>query len=1326
MVDHTQQIMWTALPNGVGRKGHQVSVVVSPRLGLTGAAASQLNKYPDWLDWPSVLRGAKFSVQYGRRRVSAELVSEPNSEIWQAIFQPDLIVENHAYQSLADKILISYSAKQMEMRLFDLVNAVGESWPEPPLPNIVAAALEDFARAPSGPDLLKTLSGKDGKSWLGEIAKSGVADLARFHGYHAPFDLLDGPKPEDVDLLVKGIDFHKMVALVGQHTALMRACGLVLDLRLSEELPTGDDNLSVSVSWQSASGTNTKKDIFPRLACTLEKKRFEARPRSAPYTGRRLNLQRPEFRPVQVDLDGGIIKMTGTGVSLSNRFNTDGKTEKDMVPVGVPTLRTGGIMVAQEGRAEDLSKRLVRSDKANAAAEVGRTVSLFAEDVTKGLRIDVHDGKQWQSLCRTDVTYSVEGLAGFLRDNDVEGIVQLGLTEAPPGSAPELANAMKMSEGLFQWDGWSLSAERPGVPIDNEDHVSPDMTMGMLPAIADTRAHKGSLPRLRFGASYRIRARLVDIAHNSEPWSAKDAAGATKPITFRRFEPVAPPTASLVRTGATVERPGWGSSLLRMVVRSGDVGQPGVNDTHERRLMFPARSSVEMAERHGMLDDANGRPRADLYGMLSARDEDLAQLTHGDHTYPMANAGTDTAPWLPDPMAHELAIQMTSATQRTIPGAGTRREPNDLRMSIPAIDPWPDFRPLTLHLTKNVNDALPFVADRNVDFPLFDRAVHDETSNTLSVTLPRGETLLLNLSQAFGGKGDPADLWAIADWLKQQMNFDKYDALKNVINRGDHWAFTPALKIEMIHATQRPVVQPAPVFELVDRAKGQVDAGLTLNSPCHAESTADLVLDGRWISPVDAGPGSASPKADWESGRAFSEVLLPTHTPDGTFRMSGRHLFNDTRYRRVRYTLGGASRFAEYFPPSIQNDREKISSKSEDVIVHIPNAAAPPAPVVERTIPVFDWLRDTVGTRQASYRRAGLRVYLQRPWFETGFGEMLGVVLAPASLTGNPNASSAALERVGGQVTRWAADPIWKPDGAPGKLTSFFPGMEAFSARARANDGPDERWPEIFPESERDLSGGQPMFQDLSLPDENETSTATVDAAGHPVSWDEDEELYYADVMMDTDGVYQPFVSMAVSRLHPISVDGCHLSAAVRLEALQVLPERLAVARKVSTGWNILLYGYGHGVAQGEGGNDRPAASVVRVEVQRATAVQPGELDWETIDDTSLADAPHVTEINPNSSHVLPASMTAQSLFRNMHGELYDAYGQFATDRPPRLMFKRMKAPGAGGGSAGDRQWRIRVTEWERHDGDSGPGTTPGKFPASTERLVFAETFRIV
>lgn len=1329
MVDVRQQVMWTALPKEIGRKGPVVSVVVSPRLFVDGAGAAALKSFPAWLDWPKVLSNAGFTVQFGRQRVRASLASKVDPEMWRAVFRDDLLVFNHRYQDLSKRRLISYSIRDMERRLIDAYVKFAGAGTVLPEGGPLLGHLRDFNTAPSGPDLLKTLANEGGENFLKELRSAGVEDLGRFHGYHAPVSEEPGPPPNQNDLgvLIKGIDFHKMVALLGQYKMLMRGCGLIFDLALAKPLEDGSGNLSVSVAWKDPGGTKTGKDIFPLLSVQLKGKRFEALPKTQPIVGRRLDLSDKRYHPVQVDVDGGIIKVTGTAETLANRqgrINAEGETARPLPATGLPTLRTAGILLAEEARGKALGDRLAKSTKLNTVAENGKPVTLFAEDVVRGYHIDIGVGKEWYSLCRTDIRYSFERTGKALIDKDVEGIVQLGGTEAAPGAPPEMRNFMKLSEGLFQWDGWSLAAARPGLAIDTNEAPRADQSGGMLPVSADQRAHPGSLPTLRFGTTYMIRARLADLAHNAEPYLARDGAASSRPVTFRRFEPLAPPAPSLVRHGGAVDAPEAGASLLRMVIRSGDAeaGQP--TSDQDWRMMFPPRSSLEMAERHGVLDDANGRPQVSMYETLAIRDNDLEELTAGPESerrkYPVTDAGAAIAPWLPDPMADRTRVSLDPSVPRYEDGSRTEQMRTRERRDIEASQPWPNYRPFMLRLHEGQGDPLGFVAHQGVPFSLSTRVAFDADSHMLSIALPKGETLRATVSQVLEGKSDPADLWGVAAWLRDRMKPDAYEKLTHAINGGEHWAFTPSLQIEMIHAVQRPLVQPAPVFAPVARLRGETDAGIEATSPCHAESTEEVTLDGAWIEINDDGR-SASLDVGWRSSRALRKTLVPTETPLGQITLSGRHAFSDTCYRRVSYTLTGTSRFAEFFPPAIRGDRDAITSASEDVVVHVPNASPPPPPKIVRTAPVFDWLRDVSGNYKASWRRSGLRVYLERPWFDTGFGEMLAAILP------RPNLGNAAMEQVARHVSMWGGDPIWRSHGSAGRVASTAPPMSAFPSRALPSDGPDERWPDLVPEPERDLSGGNPDFTNLSLPDENGAVVAQVDAAGHPVSWDAEAKQFYADLMMDTGRAYQPFVSLSVARLHPISVPGCHLSPPIRLEPLQVLPERLVLARKNSSGWAIHLYGHPHGVRadQSGAGVDHPKGSLVRVEVQRATRSNPDDLDWETIEDTALADAPDVQEVNPDAPPILPASYRANALFNGMQGLLYDAADRFTLERPKRLYYKRMRTPGAGGGDPGSHSWRIRVTEWERHARDGSIGNL-STIPHANERLIFAETFQII
>jgi len=182
----------------------------------------------------------------------------------------------------------------------------------------------------------------------------------------------------------------------------------------------------------------------------------------------------------------------------------------------------------------------------------------------------------------------------------------------------------------------------------------------------------------------------------------------------------------------------------------------------------------------------------------------------------------------------------------------------------------------------------------------------------------------------------------------------------------------------------------------------------------------------------------------------------------------------------------------------------------------------------------------------------------------------------------------------------------------------------------------------------------------------------------------------------------------------------------MRIEALQLLPERLALVRKTGTGWGVYVFGHPHGYIDGDGeaGDDRPLSSIFRAEVQRSARSDPDEIDWETIEDGTVATEPHHAIRNPGSALRLPLSYTAGYLFPGQQGKLADGVHRFVETRPLRLYYRKFRAPGAGGGNRGADRWRIRVTEWERHATDHAE-PAPGQIPRSNERLIFAETFAI-
>src|ERR1019366_6136474 len=137
-------------------------------------------------------------------------------------------------------------------------------------------------------------------------------------------------------------------------------------------------------------------------------------------------------------------------------------------------------------------------------------------------------------------------------------------------------------------------------------------------------AMPGSLPELRFGRQYRVRARAVDLAGNSVPLKAAippelAAPAEGTPLPYLRFEPAPHPIVVLLAN------PQPGGSLDRMVIRSfnssQDVDTQPVGDIDQRHIA-PPKAAERMVEQHGMLDDANGKLRGDAatYNLITSRD----------------------------------------------------------------------------------------------------------------------------------------------------------------------------------------------------------------------------------------------------------------------------------------------------------------------------------------------------------------------------------------------------------------------------------------------------------------------------------------------------------------------------------------------------------------------------------------------------------------------------------------------------------------------------------------------------------------------------------
>jgi hypothetical protein len=227
----------------------------------------------------------------------------------------------------------------------------------------------------------------------------------------------------------------------------------------------------------------------------------------------------------------------------------------------------------------------------------------------------------------------------------------------------------------------------------------------------------------------------------------------------------------------------------------------------------------------------------------------------------------------------------------------------------------------------------------------------------------------------------------------------------------------------------------------------------------------------------------------------------------------------------VRYRAVSTSRFRQHFDAAAA-----VTRTSEDVTVSVPSSARPPAPDPYYVVSTFGWQRSPDPALTSSIRRGGgLRVYLNPPWWASGEGELLGVVLWPAGVAMPPDNPTRG--RMGAFVTGWGIDPVW-PDGSVG-----------------ANPVPSD-----FLESVASDSG-------VSLPELAAVGGPSgVDVVGHALSYDADRQLWYSDVVVQASGGYFPFIRLALVRWQPESIPSAALSRVVLADVMQLTPDRSVLA----------------------------------------------------------------------------------------------------------------------------------------------------------------------
>ncbi len=1038
------------------------------------------------------------------------------------------------------------------------------------------------------------------------------------------------PKPE--------FEYHDMLSILMAYPSIQRKLGLVLDFQIPHEQTIP----SVGEIHLDASALNfTDDDTIISTPLTAYKINgqgfFAASNNDSIIQDGFLKLNTPSFTVYQGDMDGAAYKMTQLAevktkeiaefhsmrIQKFYRFNHAARLmplPEEPKDEGLPTIRSAGIAVARNGMSEHLHQRLqvsfdmqkVLLDK-NAfqpmlKSIVAKEKVFYADDLTQGYRMDIAYDEQpgkWFSLHQRRQTYEwydKENNPHPIADTETdEGFLELSVMEDA-----EETDELFVHETFARWEGWSLSVDRPGMAINEPDEdsqepvrrdfIHKDKSLEMKKYLFNPelklRIHAlpqivpGTLPRLRFGKSYAIRIRTVDLAGNSVDLSQPTSSpGQTevRNIRYLRYEPIGSPITLL---GTPLRE---GEMMDHLVIRSNynqsvEEFEAGHGMPPESvRFFLPPQNSQQIAEFHGMFDHAMGsNPEAaqKAYQLITSLERHYEKdANNQDKVY---RPNELEVVYLPDPMAAGIALFMAPERQYThatgfeprMFGFFTSEELNPATTNQPIPEDWYHARHIRIKLKEG--DAI--------------QSEWHPGDRMLEVSLPKGHRLMLKVS-TFWREADLKSLSAIWQMVRNSATRD-LSKIEQLALSGQHWMVSPARELELVHAVMQPVESPEINDLMTEREEDSTSADVHLQFSVHGESTAQVELKARWediiddgispqpykqtaqntLPPMDIGYHDdvvtkgeipqepelrkvkniktldATPLKSVKPLNGHRLKVEETNLNSSRFRMQFKEQFNyfalhindalkqefgDTKHRWVDYCLTGASRYPKYFEkimgaamPPLSPIRDGKWLERVDIL----STSRPQAMEIDYIIPTFEW-QNSQNENTFRHKRlgGGLRIFIKRPWYTTGADELLGVVIRDKPAL-QPATIAVVTPTYTSFFTHWGIDPIHISEPP----VNLGPAVEDFRNPSIVEHG-------------------------ITYPGEGELRATVV---GYPVQFDDERQVWYSDVAINPGKQYFPFVRLALGRFQPHSLrlaggDIC-LSPVLLAPMIQLMAEREA------------------------------------------------------------------------------------------------------------------------------------------------------------------------
>jgi hypothetical protein len=762
-------------------------------------------------------------------------------------------------------------------------------------------------------------------------------------------------------------------------------------------------------------------------------------------------------------------------------FDTTGAAHSLAFSAGNAAFRSAGFVLVTRplnGASVQLAAIRDRIDRVGRRGDKP-TAPYESDDVTRGARVDVFDQTRgrWFSLCRITGKASRNGKA--IAFNDAEGMVSGAICRDPDSPFPE-QRTVRVNDTIAQWLGWSIIGASPAA-----QPLPPDPTLSLERTVTP-----GTLPVLRFGRQYRFRVRKADVNGDGLPLAAvPDFTGASEtPVPFLRLEPVAPGSIAF-GTPFTI-----GESPAQLVVRSG----PSIQGAQESiRYILPPDIDIDIALMHGVFDGPNGIP--DSAASSRFRNRAAWNGTPPQESYPpkaeLFAATTfpskPAVPYLPDPAANAAVLR----PQRSAGVIGLGGD--DPKLLAPFVQPqagYPEgWAAAEIHLTPT-----PGAGAARVD------------GSAIRISLPPGKMLSFGLTTAVS----PALLpqMAAVQWAAQGLPPGDVAIHAEAAENGGIPTLSPPRILTMVHAVQQPLAPAFAGVPAVARAEGATTITLSGSVNVDPETTTSLSILAEW--------------SEWDDEEqrfvARSMRVGEPHNVVNSNKVDFAEVLQIRTTSHVDLTLtpSATSKFAEMFPAGTDCTRSGAV-----ITVPVPASQAPHTPRVAYPIPTFAWSEVRPTPTQVIKKRAGngLRLWLERPWFTSGAGEKLAVLVARGPV--------AASDDPGWPVSRWGLDPI---------THNTLEAPDRRGAKFGIDDFIDTGAPRVpYPGTDH------PEWQ-LVL---------------HEVHFDQESKRYWCDVIFNASqfggGAYRPFVQLVIAAYQPNAIGAAQqLSEPATVPMIQVFSDR--------------------------------------------------------------------------------------------------------------------------------------------------------------------------